>query len=119
MRSLLLLLALASAPAWAQPLVLGAVLPQSGQLADLAADMHKALILWQEACNAAGGLLGRRVELKLLDDRSEASASTRLYEQLIDAERAELLIGPFGRSEERRVGKECSLTCRSRWSPYH
>ena len=23
------------------------------------------------------------------------------------------------RSEERRVGKECSLTCRSRWSPYH
>ena len=24
-----------------------------------------------------------------------------------------------GRSEERRVGKECSLTCRSRWSPYH
>ena len=23
------------------------------------------------------------------------------------------------RSEERRVGKECSVTCRSRWSPYH
>src|SRR3546814_4634598 len=35
--------------------------------------------------------------------------------------------GPFGRplergnerSEERRVGKECVSTCRSRWSPYH
>src|SRR3546814_14175976 len=25
----------------------------------------------------------------------------------------------FGRSEERRVGKECVNTCRSRWSPYH
>ena len=24
-----------------------------------------------------------------------------------------------GRSEERRVGKECHTTCRSRWSPYH
>src|SRR3546814_11661028 len=24
-----------------------------------------------------------------------------------------------GRSEERRVGKECVGTCRSRWSPYH
>ena len=23
------------------------------------------------------------------------------------------------RSEERRVGKECCLVCRSRWSPYH
>ena len=25
----------------------------------------------------------------------------------------------LARSEERRVGKECSLPCRSRWSPYH
>jgi putative ABC transport system permease protein len=25
----------------------------------------------------------------------------------------------LGRSEERRVGKECRTTCRSRWSPYH
>src|SRR3546814_10048746 len=32
------------------------------------------------------------------------------------------VIGPAGgeiRSEERRVGKECVSTCRSRWSPYH
>ena len=26
---------------------------------------------------------------------------------------------PRCRSEERRVGKECALLCRSRWSPYH
>src|SRR3546814_5748950 len=26
---------------------------------------------------------------------------------------------PFARSEERRVGKGCVSTCRSRWSPYH
>src|SRR3546814_10939404 len=26
---------------------------------------------------------------------------------------------PVGRSEERRVGKECVSTCRFRWSPYH
>src|SRR3546814_981850 len=30
---------------------------------------------------------------------------------------AELLV--IARSEERRVGKECVSTCRSRWSPYH
>ena len=28
-------------------------------------------------------------------------------------------IKPFQRSEERRVGKECTSKCRSRWSPYH
>ena len=26
---------------------------------------------------------------------------------------------PLKRSEERRVGKECTSWCRSRWSPYH
>ena len=25
----------------------------------------------------------------------------------------------WARSEERRVGKECRIGCRSRWSPYH
>lgn len=97
MRALLLaVLALAAPPGLAQPLVVGAVLPQSGQLADIAADMQKALLLWQEARNAAGGLLGRRIELKLLDDRSEASASARLYDQLIEVDKADVLIGPFG-----------------------
>src|SRR3546814_10006654 len=28
-------------------------------------------------------------------------------------------VGEFDRSEERRVGKECVSTCRSRWSPEH
>ena len=29
------------------------------------------------------------------------------------------LRGEKERSEERRVGKECTIQCRSRWSPYH
>src|SRR3546814_15053284 len=33
-------------------------------------------------------------------------------------EPAEIISG-LERSEERRVGKECVSTCRSRWSPYH
>src|SRR3546814_18082740 len=39
----------------------------------------------------------------------------------IRAARDELLstMACHGRSEERRVGKECVSTCRSRWSPYH
>ena len=37
---------------------------------------------------------------------------------------AVLMVGFMNRealqkSEERRVGKECTATCRSRWSPYH
>ena len=50
----------------------------------------------------------------------------RVKAELADAEqrgRANLARGILPaldkRSEERRVGKECRLTCRSRWSPYH
>jgi len=97
MKRLFIALLLCAAPAFAQqPILVGAALPQSGNLADVAADLKKALLLWQEEVNAGGGLLGRRVELLLLDDRSEASAATKLYEQLIGEHRAELLIGPLG-----------------------
>lgn len=91
------LLALTPGIARAQaPVVVGAVVSQSGILADLAADLRKALLLWQEDANAAGGLLGRRVELRLLDDRSESGSVRALYEQLIRDDHADLLVGPLG-----------------------
>src|SRR3546814_1096996 len=34
-------------------------------------------------------------------------------------ESGDLILPKNFRSEERRVGKECVSTCRSRWSPYH
>src|SRR3546814_12636559 len=37
----------------------------------------------------------------------------QVLDMLIQTERT------VARSEERRVGKECVSTCRSRWSPYH
>ena len=40
-------------------------------------------------------------------------------EAVLDYTRGLDLAGGEPRSEERRVGKECSLPCRSRWSPYH
>jgi hypothetical protein len=52
------------------------------------------------------GMPGRAVGLVAMDDRAAvggAAAEGRIER----------------RSEERRVGKECSSTCRSRWAPYH
>ena len=75
-------------------LVVGAAVSQTGHLADLSADLRKSLLLWQEEVNAAGGLLGRQVELRLLDDASDAAAAGAHYERLI--KEADLLIGPMG-----------------------
>src|SRR3546814_15564617 len=41
---------------------------------------------------------------------------TRPLGDQVGASSCQLLVS---RSEERRVGKECVSTCRSRWSPYH
>src|SRR3546814_7050224 len=44
------------------------------------------------------------------------------FGDFIRADTAALFDDPVAlanRSEERRVGKECVSTCRSRWSPYH
>ena len=93
-----LVLAGLALPAAAQtkPVVIGAAIAQTGYLADLAAGTLKALQLWQEQVNAAGGLLGRQVELKLVDDASDALRSTELYEKLVKEERADILISSFG-----------------------
>src|SRR3546814_15144238 len=45
--------------------------------------------------------------------RNDAGAASKVQSDAIEL--AMLLT----RSEERRVGKECVSTCRSRWSPYH
>src|SRR3546814_6263538 len=53
----------------------------------------------------------------LKESESAISRINRRLRELADDNRhaeAEL-----ARSEERRVGKECDSTCRSRWSPYH
>ena len=43
----------------------------------------------------------------------------RLEKDNILGQLASAKVGKTGRSEERRVGKECAMECRSRWSPYH
>src|SRR3546814_3370995 len=42
-----------------------------------------------------------------------------LYNRLFLARKSAGIYIKKRRSEERRVGKECVSTCRSRWSPYH
>src|SRR5436305_1101847 len=64
---------LSCAAAQESALVVGAVLSETGSHAAAAADYRKGLLLWTEEVNAAGGLLGRRIDLRMKDDGSEAA----------------------------------------------
>src|SRR3546814_14209792 len=75
-------------------------------------------------CHAEGELAGTFLSRR--SDGSNRLASHDKQLRLMDgvefrrvgkADAGRLLDGV--RSEERRVGKECVSTCRSRWSPYH
>src|SRR3546814_11467876 len=57
------------------------------------------------------------VDPRSLHDRAQVSASVSSRSRYSSWPR--VTAGSSSRSEERRVGKECVSTCRSRWSPYH
>src|SRR3546814_11704015 len=50
--------------------------------------------------------------------RIDLQVALRLFDETVNHAEAEAAALAH-RSEERRVGKECVSTCRSRWSPYH
>lgn len=98
MLRLLLVLACFAASAFAQdrPVLVGATVAQTGFLADHGLSYGRGITLWADEVNARGGLLGRRVELRIRDDRSQALGVGLLYEKLLDEDRVDLLLGPFG-----------------------
>ncbi|MPZ92282.1 MAG: ABC transporter substrate-binding protein [Actinobacteria bacterium] len=77
------------------PITIGASLSLSGEYARIAVDQHNAYKLWVKQINESGGLLGRQVELTVLDDRSSPETGARLYERLITEEDVDLIMGPY------------------------
>src|SRR5438445_9584257 len=109
-RALFALFVLAPAFGAEPPLVVGAVVSQTGMLADLADGYRKGLLVWQDEVNAAGGVSGRNVELRLRDDGSEAARNSALYQQLIRDDKADALIGPYGTAATLMAAAEAEKT---------
>lgn len=78
------------------PVRIGATLSISGAYAEPSGMMYQAYRLWESQINAQGGLLGRRVELLIRDDRSDPSLAAELYRKMIDGEGVELVLSPYG-----------------------
>src|SRR5258705_3367675 len=77
------------------PLVIGASMSLSGDFAEYADPAKKGYELWAETVNAKGGLLGRQVSLKIVDDASNPTQVVSNYQNLISADKVDLVFGPF------------------------
>jgi branched-chain amino acid transport system substrate-binding protein len=92
----------AAAPSLAQAqetVRIGIALSQTGNLADSATHYWRGVELWRDNINARGGLLGKKVEFVIYDDRSDAATSARLYERLITSDKVDLLISTIGSAQ--------------------
>ena len=54
-----------------------------------------------------------------IESASKEQRKSNIYKAVITRIEPSLEACFVDRSEERRVGKECRIRCRSRWSPYH
>jgi branched-chain amino acid transport system substrate-binding protein len=78
-----------------EPIVVGSTLSLTGAFA-ATGQIHKiAGEEYVDRLNAAGGLLGRKVEWKVVDDQSDQAKVSQLYERLISQDKVDLIIGPY------------------------
>ncbi|HVL35807.1 MAG TPA: amino acid ABC transporter substrate-binding protein [Burkholderiales bacterium] len=78
------------------PVRVGMAIAQTGALAGGGQAALVALRMWVDDVNKKGGLLGRPVEFIAYDDQSSASTTPAIYTKLIDVDRVDLLIAPYG-----------------------
>ena len=91
----LLALSVAAATLAAEPVRIGVSLGISGKYEELGLMQKRAYELWQSEINARGGLLGRPVELVVVDDRSEPAKAAEIYRDLIAKQKVDLVFGPY------------------------
>ena len=78
------------------PIKIGYAVSLTGPLAPNGKSAALAQKIWEEDTNARGGLLGRPVNLIVYDDQSNPATIPGIYTKLLDADKVELINGPYG-----------------------
>ncbi|HEY4632234.1 MAG TPA: amino acid ABC transporter substrate-binding protein [Blastococcus sp.] len=77
------------------PIVIGTSLPLTGEFSQPGTAAEQGYKVWQAMVNADGGLLGRKVDLKIKDDASNQDTIVADYNALISQDKVDLLLGTF------------------------
>jgi branched-chain amino acid transport system substrate-binding protein len=77
------------------PIKIGMSMPQTGGLAGGGKASLLGIEIWRDDVNAKGGLLGRKVELVVYDDKSSASETPAIYSKLLDVDKVDILFAPY------------------------
>jgi len=78
------------------PIRIGATVSLEGPYQEPSLMIQKAYRLWEHEINQKGGLLGRKVELLLYNDKSQKERTRALYRKLILADGVDFVFSPYG-----------------------
>ena len=89
-----------SGAAWANHrpgniVLVGGAISQTGRYSEPAGRILNATKLFVDQTNAKGGLLGHKIKLIMMDDKSDKQTSIKLYEKLITEDKVDMLLGPY------------------------
>ena len=77
------------------PIRIGASIAHTGAYAAPAQNQLRGYRLCVKHTNEKGGVLGRKLELLVEDDRSQPATAARIYEKLITQDRVDAILGPY------------------------
>jgi branched-chain amino acid transport system substrate-binding protein len=77
------------------PITIGASLSLTGDFASDGQAFQKGYELWADQQNANGGLMGHKVQLKILNDASSPAQVVSNYQKLIGSDKVQFVFGPF------------------------
>jgi branched-chain amino acid transport system substrate-binding protein len=77
------------------PIIVGGTLGLTGQYSGPSAAYKATYEFWANEVNNEGGLLGRKVELRIYDDESNPTTAQQLVQRLINQDQADLLLAPY------------------------
>lgn len=90
-----------------KPIRIGAILAVTGPAANLGGPEDKTMRMQVEQLNAAGGLLGRPVELVVKDSGGSPEKAVSFAKQLIEEERVLAIVGPSTSGETMAIKALC------------
>jgi len=79
----------------ATPLKIGISLSLTGDFADSGEAAQRGYALWAAQINKAGGILGRQVQVKVVNDASSPDQVVTNYQNLITQDKVDIVFGPF------------------------
>ena len=91
----MLVFALGGAAHAQTPIKIGASLSTTGSFAALGQNQLRGYQLCIKHANEKGGVLGRKLELLVEDDQSQAATAARIYEKLITQSKVDAILGPY------------------------